>query len=152
MIDVGRRIRALREACGWSQVELAAKLGRTQTAISYWENGEREPGLADLVALAAAFTVHPGALLGSEDGPEPGLTIAEHKALELTAQLWNQLAGQVIKDGPSGDLDRQELAAHIHAIQRAVMAQAAARAYPGLFRLLGDWPVGDGRDLRRGRE
>lgn len=77
---------------------------------------------------------------------DPLLTDSEQAALDLAAQLWNTLSGEIIGDGPSGHGDRVEIVAHIHAIQHAVMAQAAARAYPERFRLLGGWPVGEGRD------
>lgn len=45
-------MRQAREAKGWSQADLAAELGKTQTAISYWESGKRTPGLDDLIDLA----------------------------------------------------------------------------------------------------
>lgn len=147
MTDIGSPIRALREQLGWSQSDLAAKLGKTQTAISYWENGSREPGLDDVRALAAAFGVQPGALIGDGETAPQLLTGAEHRALTLIADLWNLLSGQIIESGPSAFDDRRELAGHIHAIQHAIMAQAAARAYPNYFRLLGGWPPGASREM-----
>lgn len=65
------------------------------------------------------------------------LTPDEHRAVELTAELWNALSA-VVGDGPTRGRDLQELAAHIHAIQQAVLSHAAARAYPDRYRLLGD--------------
>ncbi len=50
---VAKRIRAAREANGWTQGELAERLGVTQTAISYWESGKRMPGIEDLLHLAS---------------------------------------------------------------------------------------------------
>lgn len=91
-------------------------------------------------------------MVGMSDQPEPAdtseplLSEAEHRALQMTADLWNLLSGEIIDSGPAGPGDRAELASHIHAIQQAVMSQAAARAYPDLLRPLGGWPVGDGRD------
>lgn len=65
------------------------------------------------------------------------LTQDEHEAVRLCLELWNLVSGKVIGAGPSrrGDLD--ELTVHIHAIQQAVLSQAAARAYPDRYRLLG---------------
>lgn len=54
-IWVARRIREARDRLGWSQSELASRLNRTQTAISYWEAGKRSPGLDDLIELADAL-------------------------------------------------------------------------------------------------
>lgn len=41
-------------------------------------------------------------------------------------------------EGPSRQHDLNEIAAHIHALQDKVLAQAAARAYAGKYRLLGE--------------
>jgi transcriptional regulator with XRE-family HTH domain len=39
---MGDRIRNLRNAKGWSQLELADKLGVTKAAVSHWENSESQ--------------------------------------------------------------------------------------------------------------
>jgi hypothetical protein len=65
------------------------------------------------------------------------LTEAEHEAMRMTADLWNHLCSAVVRGGGTRSGDLAELAAHIHGIQHAVMAQAAARAYPDLYRPLG---------------
>jgi len=64
------------------------------------------------------------------------LTPDERKAITMAGELWNQLC-RVVGDGRTRDADMAELCAHIHAIQHAVMSQAAARAYPETYRLLG---------------
>lgn len=64
------------------------------------------------------------------------LTPDEHRAMDLTAELWGQLCA-VAGDASSRRQDLAELATHIHAIQHAVLAQAAARAYPDRYRLMG---------------
>jgi Zn-dependent peptidase ImmA (M78 family)/DNA-binding XRE family transcriptional regulator len=64
---VGQRIRAIREALGWTQGELAARLRRTQTAVSYWESGHRSLSLDDLVDVARVLGVANSELL--PDGP-----------------------------------------------------------------------------------
>lgn len=65
------------------------------------------------------------------------LTEEEHHAVELSAGLWNYINEHVVADGPTKEADLREIMAHIHGIQRAIMAQAAARAYPDQYRLLG---------------
>jgi len=73
----------------------------------------------------------------SAEGPSDGyLTPIEREAIERAGQLWNVLC-RVVGDGPSRSGDLAELVPHIHAIQQAVMSQAAARAYPDTYRLLG---------------
>lgn len=66
-----------------------------------------------------------------------GLTDAEKKAMELTAKLADLVMGEVIDKGPTSEMDVREFASHIHVIQRTIMSQAAARAHPELYRLLG---------------
>jgi hypothetical protein len=71
------------------------------------------------------------------------LTDAEHRAMALTVELWNLLAGEIVGSGPSRAGDLRELCADLHAIQLRIMAQAAGRAYPDRYRLMGGM-VGDG--------
>lgn len=65
------------------------------------------------------------------------LTPAEHKALGLTAELWNLFVQEIVGNGETRIQDSSEFASHIHDIQHTIMAQAAARAYPDQLRLLG---------------
>lgn len=67
------------------------------------------------------------------------LTEPEHRAMRLTVDLWHALC-RIAADGPARDGDLAELCTHIHAIQRTILAQAAARAYPNRYRLLGGHP------------
>jgi hypothetical protein len=68
-----------------------------------------------------------------------GLNIAEQYALELTGTLAAGMA-DIIGRGPSSAADFAEATMHIHAIQHMIMSQAAARAHPDLYRLLGEDP------------
>ena len=52
---VAQQIRAARKTCSLTQVEIAERVGCTQTAISYWESGERAVGLEELMDLAVAL-------------------------------------------------------------------------------------------------
>lgn len=65
------------------------------------------------------------------------LTDDEHRAVELAGELYGVLCA-VVGNGPARDQDLRELVAPIHAIQHAVLKQAAARAYPDRYRLLGE--------------
>lgn len=69
-----------------------------------------------------------------------GLLDIEHDALELTAELWNTLC-RIAGQGPSRAADLAEVAHHIHAIQHAILAQAAGRAHPQMYRLMGGPPI-----------
>lgn len=68
-----------------------------------------------------------------------GLTDEEHAALDLSSQLADALH-RICFQGDHygvGVGDWAEAAADIHRIQHRIMAQAAARAYPDRYRLLG---------------
>lgn len=64
------------------------------------------------------------------------LTEAEKQIIADAGQLWNKICA-AIPDGATRDADLAELIAPIHLIQRYFMGQAAARTYPGSYRLLG---------------
>ncbi|MBC9005164.1 hypothetical protein [Micromonospora aurantiaca (nom. illeg.)] len=79
---------------------------------------------------------YPGALPGTPYQRGELLTELEHKAMGLTAELWETLC-HVVGTAASAGQDLAELAAPINALQHAILAQAAARAYPDRYRLLG---------------
>jgi hypothetical protein len=66
-----------------------------------------------------------------------GLTPAEREYLELTTQLV-RLFGRICGGDISREQDVREHTAAIHGLQHRVMAQAAARAHPDRYRLLGE--------------
>ena len=53
----------LRKKNGWSQEELAEKLGVSRQAVSKWGSGASDPSTTNLIALAKLFGVAPEDLL-----------------------------------------------------------------------------------------
>jgi transcriptional regulator with XRE-family HTH domain len=51
------RLRELREAAGWTQEQLAERVGVKREAIARWEAGKREPGWSNVLTLAEALGV-----------------------------------------------------------------------------------------------
>jgi transcriptional regulator with XRE-family HTH domain len=49
------RLRALREAKGWSRTDLARAAGINARVIESWEQARREPGAFEIPKLAAAL-------------------------------------------------------------------------------------------------
>ena len=64
------RLKELRKARGISQLKLAMDLNTNQNTISRYEAGEREPGIAELIALADYFDVSVDYLLERTDNPD----------------------------------------------------------------------------------
>ena len=57
-VELGNRIRQLRAERGWSQRELARRVGvSSKSVISYYELGERFPSYEVLIKLANVFGV-----------------------------------------------------------------------------------------------
>ena len=64
------RLKELRKARGISQLKLAMDLNTNQNTISRYEAGEREPGIAELIALADYFDMSVDYLLERTDNPD----------------------------------------------------------------------------------
>jgi excisionase family DNA binding protein len=78
-LRAGWRLRQIREAAQWTQLELAARSGLTHEAISKLERGRRSPHASTVRALAQALGVAPTQfVLGT--ATDPGLTTAEAAA------------------------------------------------------------------------
>jgi transcriptional regulator with XRE-family HTH domain len=60
---VGRRLKELREARGFNQIELALAIGLSDQTISRIENGHRPPNLDQLALLAHGLGIQPWELL-----------------------------------------------------------------------------------------
>ena len=68
MIQLGQRIKQIRESLGLSQQALAEKLGISRPSISQIENGERKVSAEELKKLSETFNVSTDALLDCPQG------------------------------------------------------------------------------------
>jgi len=64
------------------------------------------------------------------------LTEDEHKLVSKLGSLMSDFM-EIAGGGLTRRSDMREVADHIHALQNMVLSQAAARAYPDAYRLLG---------------
>ena len=82
------RLRELRLARKMSQQRLAIELSMSQNTISRYENGEREPGIDELIRIADYFNVSLDYLLYGEKSR----TLPLQKMSENRVQLLTDLA------------------------------------------------------------
>ena len=61
---LSKRINELRISFGWTQVQLAQKLGVTKQTISNWENDNIQPSIDMLIKISKIFNVTTDYLLG----------------------------------------------------------------------------------------
>ena len=87
------RIKALREARGWTQAELARRLSITRNGVNSWEQGLSMPSPACLVDLAKLFSVSTDYLLGVERLETVNVTGLNEEDFALLAQLADRLRG-----------------------------------------------------------
>ena len=85
-IELGNRLAALRKEKGYSQEDLAEKLGVSRQAVSKWENGEASPDTNNLIALADLYGISLDELVGKKGPASSNEEVVE---------------GEVVDEGPS---------------------------------------------------
>lgn len=88
---LNQQIRALRQARGISQVELAKRLGVTKQSVSNWENDNIQPSVEMVVKLAGIFSVSTDYLLGLEQGEYLDVTGLSQEKIAHIRQLVDDL-------------------------------------------------------------
>ncbi len=93
--EMGKRIACLLKEQGMTQKELAARVSATESAISKYIKGEREPRAEMLANIATVLHTTSEALLGMEDGfKTPFGTVKElcaRTAADMTQDERNEL-------------------------------------------------------------
>lgn len=89
-------LKSLRQRKGWTQGDLAERLGVEQPTVQRWEAGKREPNLAQLLELAKILEVEPGALIDASVVPSEGPRLFVKG--EVAAGVWRQAF-----ESPQGD-------------------------------------------------
>ena len=64
------RFREAREKAGLSTLEVAKRIGVSQPAVTYWDNGTKPPSIETLCKLAALYCVSTDYLLGRDEPME----------------------------------------------------------------------------------
>ena len=88
---IAEKIKRLREARGWSQAELARRLGVTRNGANSWEQGLSMPSPACLVELARVFSVSTDYLLGIENLDSVNVTGLSDREIALLTDMADML-------------------------------------------------------------
>lgn len=87
-IEIADRLVALRRAHGYSQEELAIRLGVSRQAVSKWERAESSPDTDNLIALARLYSVSLDELLLQPARPEESAEAREEREIFEAAQAF----------------------------------------------------------------
>ena len=88
---IPERIKDLRQARGWTQGELARRMGITRNGINSWEQGLSMPSPGSLVELSRIFLVSTDYLLGVERLETINVTGLDERDVALLAELADRL-------------------------------------------------------------
>ena len=87
-IQTADRLVALRRERGWSQEELAVRLGVSRQAVSKWERAEASPDTDNLIALARLYGVSLDQLLLEAPTEGESAQAREDREVFAAAQAW----------------------------------------------------------------
>lgn len=105
-MNFAERLRDLRTQKGLSQVGLAKQLGLSNSTISMYERGEREPDFETLDLIGDFFNVDVNYLLGKEEGSTYYLTPeAAEMAKEVAQRDELKVLFDAVRDVPKEDID-----------------------------------------------
>lgn len=88
---IADRIKVLREQCGYTQTELAKRLGITRSSVNAWEMGISVPSTQYVVELAQIFKVSTDYLLCVDGTATVSVEGLEEKDVQLIHGIINHL-------------------------------------------------------------
>lgn len=133
-MNLSEKIIELRRRNGWSQEQLAERLGVSRQSVSKWESGQSQPELERIVDLCKLFGVSADALIRDEFSLDAALsTVAEEDVI----------IEEVVIDDPSTVVmtpdDTYAYVAHRRALAHKLgLATAACVASPAVLVLFGN--------------
>lgn len=87
MASFRNKFKELRISSGYTQQELANKFDVSQSTITMWENGKRQPDLETLECIADFFNVDMNYLTGTSEKTTRILDQQQHRLLAFYGQL-----------------------------------------------------------------
>jgi transcriptional regulator with XRE-family HTH domain len=136
-LSLGRRIAALRAQLGWTQQDVADRLGMSRVAVSHIEGGLSVPSERTVTLLAGLFKLEPVALVADTDYPVAKaerlpVVACRYTEVELQLRLFERDLACAVGGFPGGLDDWAERLATLHELaydrrERQALADAAAR-------------------------
>ena len=88
---IAEKIKSLRTSHGWTQAELARRLGITRNGVNAWEQALSTPSPAYLVELANLFSVSVDYLLGVDNLHSINVSGLSDRDIALLSELADRL-------------------------------------------------------------
>lgn len=96
MASFRNKFKELRISSGYTQQELANKFDVSQSTITMWENGKRQPDLETLECIADFFNVDMNYLTGTSEKTTRILDQQQHRLLVFYGQLNAEGQGKLL--------------------------------------------------------
>ncbi len=130
----------LRKKAGWSQEELAEKLGVTRQSVSKWEGAQSVPDIDKILQLARLFGVTTDYLLKDEQG-EPEYTAEEETPAlrKVTLAQANDYLAKAQANAP-----KAALATALCIVSPVILIMLGALSDYGMFGISNDFAAGLG--------
>lgn len=93
---LGKRIKDLRLARGWTQAGLAEVLGCESMTVSRYERGEYAPSVDVLAQIASALNIKMEALFVSCEQAKPTTASLRHDLCDIAYQANEELLGDIL--------------------------------------------------------
>lgn len=129
-VEIAQRLAAMRREKGYSQEELANKLGLSRQAVSKWERAESSPDTGNLIALADLYGVTLDELVRVDVDISDDVRFEEadkEQAVEATAEMLTAATESV-----AASTARAESAARVHELKdelKDAVTQATKEAF-----------------------
>jgi transcriptional regulator with XRE-family HTH domain len=89
----GERIKMLRKRKGWTQDELAKRMGVSRVTIGSWETGKVIPKIESVQEMAVALGSTPAYINLGDETPAPMVEKHEHKTVVIAASPAKRVSG-----------------------------------------------------------
>ncbi|HWW52149.1 MAG TPA: helix-turn-helix transcriptional regulator [Acidimicrobiales bacterium] len=142
--SLGRRISKLRNELGWTQQELADRLGVSRAAVSHLEGGLNVPGERTVTILAGLFKCEPHELVAGTSYP-----VAKAERLPVVACRYTEVELQLRLLAVDSEKGRVDAAAWTSTLKALAAATHDRREQDALHAAIAELRRGDASEHYR---